>query len=100
MQRTELPTHEAAILGRLVIPNEPSLSPAAAEGLLALAFDPADKDRMHELAAKARAGALTPQEEAEVVAYSRVGSLLGILHSQARRTLKARRGTNGKAKTR
>jgi hypothetical protein len=98
MQRTELPYYEAAILGRLVRPDEPALSPAAAEGILALRFDQADKDRMHELAAKARAGSLTLKEQAEVEAYSRIGSLLGILQSKARRVLK-RRGTNGKART-
>jgi hypothetical protein len=99
MQQTELPFYEAAILSRLVVPTRPSLSPAAAEGLLALGFDQVDKDRMHELAAKARAGTLTPAEQAEVEAYSRIGSLLGILHSKARRALKGRRGTNGKAKS-
>ena len=97
MQRTELPGYEAAILGRLVVPEELSLSPAAAEGILALEFDQADKDRMHQLAAKARAGTLTPQEQAEVEAYSRIGSLLGILQSKVRRALKGRRGRNGKA---
>jgi len=53
---------------------------------------------MHALTAKARAGMLTSDEQAEVEAYSRVSSLLGILKSKARRALK--RGTsNGKAKT-
>jgi hypothetical protein len=99
MQRTELPYYEAAILGRLLVPDEPSLSPAAAEGILALGFDQADKERMHALAAKARAGALTPEEQAEVAAYSRVGSLLGILQSKARQALKGRRGPGRKAKT-
>jgi hypothetical protein len=98
MQRTELPYYDAAILGRLVGPNKPGLSPAAAEGILALQFDQADQDRMHELAAKARAGTLTPKEQGEVEAYSRIGSLLGILQSKARRVLK-RRGINGKART-
>jgi hypothetical protein len=100
MQRTETPYYEAAILGRSVIRDEPSLSAAAAEAILALGFDQADKDRMHELAAKARAGPLTRQEQSEVEAYSRVGSLIGILQSRARRALKGRRGTNGKARTR
>jgi hypothetical protein len=99
MQRTELPYYEAAILGRLVVPDESSLSTAAGEGILALGFDQADKDRMHDLAAKARAGTLTAEEQAEVEAYSRVGSLLGILHSKVRRALKGRDGRNGKAKT-
>jgi hypothetical protein len=98
MQRTELPFYEAAILARLIVPDGPRLSRAAAEGLLALSFDPADKERRHQLAAKARAGTLTPEEQAEVEAYSRVGSLIGIIHSKVRRALKGRSGTNGKTK--
>jgi hypothetical protein len=97
MHQTELPNREAAILTRIAGPDEPVLSPAAAEGLLALRFSQADSDRMNELAAKARAGALSDDEQAEVEAYSRINSLLGILHSKARRALK-RRGSNGKAK--
>ena len=53
---------------------------------------------MRTLAAKARAGTLTSDEQAEVEAYSRIGSLLGILKSKARRALK-RRTSNGKTKT-
>jgi hypothetical protein len=98
VQLTAPPSKEAAILARLVGTDEPALSPAAAEGILTLRFSPADKDRMNVLAAKARAGTLTDDEQAEVEAYSRVGSLLGILKSKARRALK-RRGTNGKART-
>ncbi len=97
MQRTELPSHEAAILTRLFGPDAPPLSLAAAEGILSLGFGAADKARMHDLAARAREGALTPDDQAEVEAYSRVGSLLGILKSKARRALK-RHGANGKAK--
>ncbi len=40
---------------------------------------------------------LDSEEQAEVEAYSRIGSLLGILKSKARRALK-RRTSNGKAK--
>jgi hypothetical protein len=99
MQQIELPYHEAGILTRLVAPDEPALSPGAAAGILALSFSPKDKERMHTLAAKARAGALTPDEQAEVEAYSRVGSLLGVLKSRARRALKGR-GAKDKAKSR
>jgi hypothetical protein len=53
---------------------------------------------MHSLAAKARAGTLTDDEQAQIEAYSRISSLLGILKSKARRALK-RRSSNGKAKT-
>ena len=44
------------------------------------------------------AGALTSDEQAEVEAYSRIGSLLGMLKSKARRALKGL-ASNGKAKT-
>jgi hypothetical protein len=97
MRLTDLPNHEAAILGRLA-GQEPSFSVATAEGLLALDFDPADKDRMHALSAKARSGKLTRKEHAEIEAYSRISSLLGILKSKARRALN-RRGTSGTART-
>jgi hypothetical protein len=53
---------------------------------------------MHELAAKAREGTLTPAEQAEINNYERVGYLLGVLHSKARRSLKGRHGTDGKRK--
>ncbi|MBV9123404.1 MAG: hypothetical protein JO112_08615 [Planctomycetes bacterium] len=98
MQRTELLPYEAAILGRLVVPDKLRLSPAAAEAILALGFDQTDKDRMHELAAKARAGTLTPEEQTEVEAYSRIGSLLGILQSRVRLALKDGRRPTEKAR--
>jgi hypothetical protein len=96
MQLTELPTKEAAIIARLDILDHPSLSPDAAEGILAVGFSQDDKDRMNPLAAKARDGTLTPDEYAEAEAYSRIGSLLGILKSKARQSLKHRSGTNRK----
>ncbi len=90
MHQTDLPYHEAAILTRIAGADAPALSAAAAKGILTLGFSPADKDRMHTLAAKARAGAITPDEQAEVEAYSRIGSLLGMLKSKTRRALKRR----------
>lgn len=62
-------------------------SPAAARALLELQFGEADKARMRELSAKARAGALTPDENNEIEQYERVASTLDILHSKARRIL-------------
>lgn len=97
MPQTEIPNREAAILARLAGLDEAAMSSAAVEGLLALRFSQADKERMNILAAKARAGTLMPDEGAEAEAYSHIGSLLGILKSKARQALK-QRGTNGKAK--
>ena len=56
MQLTELPYHEAAILTRLAGPDEPAFSVATAKGILSLGFSTIDKDRMHELTAKAQPG--------------------------------------------
>lgn len=97
MQQTQLPYHEAAILTRLAGPDEPALSAATAKGILTLGFSQVDKESMRSLAAKARAGTLTDDEQAQIEAYSRISSLLGILKSKARRALK-RRTANGKPK--
>ena len=69
--------------------DEPT--PAAAESLLKLEFSAADRERMSELAAKARAGTLTATEEAEADTFERLGCVLDILHSNARRALRPRR---------
>jgi hypothetical protein len=81
---------DAAIWERVVQFDRPP-SPTAARALLKLQFSDHDRDRMRELSAKARAGTLSADEEIEADAYERLGSLLGVLHSQARRTLKRRR---------
>ena len=47
---------------RLVDPDNPTLSPAAAQAILSLEFPVEDQSRMVALAAKARAGELTPEE--------------------------------------
>jgi hypothetical protein len=83
---------DAEIWGRVVRLGGHSV--AAARALLALQFSDADRERMHELAAKARAGILSADEEAEATAYEQLGSLLGILHSQARLTLKHQRAAS------
>jgi hypothetical protein len=61
----------------------------AMAGIVAVGFSQADKDRMNALAAKAREGRLTPDERAEAEASSRIGSLLGILKSKARQSLRS-----------
>lgn len=98
MQLTQPSNNEAAILGRLLEPEKPTLTPEAAKVLLGLDFRREDKDRMNTLAAKARAGSLTPEEQREIDAYSRIGSLVSILKSKARLSLKGRRAANGKTR--
>ncbi len=83
-----LPPCDVAILDRLIRPERGDLSAAAARDLLKIDFEPGDVERMHELAAKAREGVLTPAERSEIHEYDRVGHVLAVLHSKARRSLK------------
>lgn len=83
------PPSEMAILRRVVDRKHGVLSREAAEAILQLDFDAADRRRMNQLAAKNRAGQLTPDEEAELNGFIHVGQVLGILQSKARKVLKA-----------
>jgi uncharacterized protein YnzC (UPF0291/DUF896 family) len=87
-------TTQAAILSRLIRPEEDTLTPETAEGLLRIKFEQRDLDRMHELAVKNQDGLLTPQEQAEMENYRSVGFLLDLMHSKARRTLKKHRAVH------
>ena len=81
-------TSETAIFERLVLPSDPGLSQEAARSLLSVGFSPADTERMHVLAEKARQGTLTPDEQREIDNYERVGHYLAILQSKARMALR------------
>src|SRR5947209_50293 len=85
------PINEVAIFGRLLDSGDEALSPDAARYILALEFQPEERERMHALALKAQEGALTPEEEIQIQSYERVGHLLSIWKSKARKTLKRRR---------
>ena len=78
----------AAIWERAMSFDKP-LTPTAARALLKVQFSALDRERMTELAAKARAGTLTSDEERETDTYERLGCTLDILHSQARRVLRS-----------
>jgi hypothetical protein len=83
---------EAEVWMRILHPED-DLSPRAARAILRLSFAKNDISRMHELSAKARAGTLTPEEDAEMDSFERVGPILSILKSKARQVLKrSRRG--------
>ncbi len=83
--------NEVAILGRVIGPDRDNLPVTAARAILKLDFEPADLERMHELAAKAREGTLTAADQAEIDAYEVVGRLLGLMHSKARLSVKGRK---------
>ncbi len=79
---------EASILSRLVEPETPSLSLEAARSILAIEFSKEDVDRMHELLEKANSGTITPNEQDEANSYERIGHMLALLQSKARKSLK------------
>ncbi len=89
MARTSIEATDVAILGRLLEPGKPTLSPDAARAILALEFGQRDRDRMHQLALKAQDGSLTAEETVEITNYERVGHLLSMMKSKARKSLKA-----------
>ena len=78
---------KTAILARVIDPATANLAPQAAQSILALDFRETDKDRMNQLAAKAREGRLAKEEEQELDSYLLVGHLLDLLHSKARVSL-------------
>ena len=80
--------NEAEILSRVIAPEAPTLPPDAAKILLSFDFPKEDRVRMEQLAEKAREGTLTPEEQAEIDCYERVGHFLSLLRSKARISLK------------
>lgn len=84
-----MPASEAAIWGRVLHPESGNLSPEAARSILRLELEEQDRARMHELVVRRQAGELSEAEEAELEIYCRVGRLLDLMRSKARRSLSA-----------
>lgn len=83
-----IPNCDVAILTRLIQPEQGDLPLAVARAFLKFDFAKSDQKRMRDLSQKANAGTLTPEEQTEIDDYDRVGHLLGMLHSKARKALK------------
>ncbi len=79
---------EAAIFARVWDRTDAGLTPALARHVLRLGFAEADVARMRELAEKNRDGRLTAAEREELDNFVRVGDLLAVLQSKARKLLK------------
>jgi len=77
-----------AIWKRAIQPKEGTLPPAEARAILRLKLAETDLDRADALAAKARAGRLTAQENHELDTYLSIASVLEFLKSKARRSLR------------
>jgi hypothetical protein len=87
MQKTRAPATDAAIVGRLTMPDQSGFSPETAREILSIQLSAEDQARMQELSHKAQEGTLTLIEQSEVESYRRVGYWLGILWSRARLSL-------------
>jgi hypothetical protein len=74
-------------------PEEANLNVAAARAILELDFKQLDKDRMRVLLAKAKKRTLRAKERVEIDHYERVGHMLSLLKSKARRSIKGGRGS-------
>ena len=80
--------NEVTILARIFDDERGLLPPDLARSILDVEFSERDKARMHDLAVRNQADALSPEEKGELFAFAKAGTLLGILKSKARRTLK------------
>jgi hypothetical protein len=87
MKTKTSPSGNSAAIWQRVIQFEGELSHAAARALLKFRFSEHDHARMEQLSTKARAGTLTPAEQDELDTFERLGCVLDILHSKARRAL-------------
>ncbi len=85
-------TSEIAIFARLIKADAGNLSRELAHYILTLGFDEEDQVRMSELAERNQDGALASEEQVELQNFVKAGHLLALLHSKARRSLKARKG--------
>jgi hypothetical protein len=80
--------NEVTILAR-VFDNERGLLPRElARSIVDVEFSERDKARMHDLAVRNQDDALSSSEKEELFGFAKAGTLLSILQSKARRTLK------------
>lgn len=76
------------ILARVFDNERGVLSRELARSIVVVDFSEQDKARMHDLAVRNQADALSHGEKEELIAFDKAGTLLSILQSKARRTLR------------
>src|SRR3977135_2980855 len=90
MSLASSPVTDADILTAVLAPEQPDLPPELSRFFLALRFSPEQIRRMHELADKNNIGSLSEGETAEMESFARIGTLISLLQSKARRSLNSR----------
>ncbi|HEX8912740.1 MAG TPA: hypothetical protein VF796_10310 [Humisphaera sp.] len=78
-----------ALWSRIVVPDDPTLSPEVAKYFLTLGFTDQERERYQELAAKEQRD-LTPSERNELEALAHASTVIMLLQSKARLSLKRR----------
>jgi hypothetical protein len=86
-------TSEIAMFGRLIQADDGNLDQRLARYVLTLGFPASDQQRMTDLASRNQEGLLSSGEREELQSYVRLGHLLALLHSKARKSLKQRRAS-------
>ena len=81
-------TGDAAILAKLIRPNDDDLPAPEAQALLNIRFGKRELDRIHELVTKNQDDALTAPEKADLESYLRVSAFIDLVHAKAHRSLK------------
>ena len=84
MSTTTLPTSQSEIIARALDESPTGLSPEGAKFFLSLQLAPRDRERMDELAEKARRGELADAEEREIDEYRRTVRLVELIKLKAR----------------
>ena len=100
MAATVTPDHKTTIDADLFLRlwDQERLTPPLARHLLKLTWPAADQARMTLLAERNREGTITPAEVRELDEFVRVGTVLSILQSRARKLLgQSTRPRNGRA---
>ena len=86
-------TSEIAIFARLIKADGDDMSRELARYILTLGFDEEDQARMRDLAERNQEGSLSFEEEEELQNYVKAGHLVALLHSKARKSLKAKQAS-------
>jgi hypothetical protein len=82
-------TTQTAILARSFDLGVNRMSPEVAEFILSMELAEDDRQRLQDLAAKARQGSLSEADEAALEEYRRAGRLMEMMKLKARIVLKA-----------
>lgn len=81
------------MFARLIKADQGDVSRELARYILKLGFEEEDQARMRDLSERNQVGALSLPEQEELQNYVKVGHLLALLHSKARKSLKVKKAS-------